>query len=132
MSAYASHVPHPLLNKKSISKNPKGSKESSSCSPGSLQISHRKQILCQPDLASSTRRMVTAWAQWIPKAATRWESYLVRSSTNSPLFCTAQEKLNFINKLVRSFHNLIMTLYLGKEIGRIHHGFEIWLGLSLQ
>lgn len=51
-----------------------------------------KSLLNKPDLASSTRRMVTAWAQWIPKAATRWESYPVWSSTILSLLCAAKNK----------------------------------------
>ena len=86
----------------------------------------------KPDLASSTKRVVTAWAQWIPKAATRWESYLEGVSIVASLLCTVQDRFCCVNKSGKIFYSLIMPLYLGKNSEEFHFGYEISLGLSLQ
>lgn len=51
------------------------------------------QMLNVPDLASRTSRMVTAWSQLIPNAATRWESYLLVCSWNLSFNLAVTEKI---------------------------------------
>lgn len=47
------------------------------------------QVLGKPDIVSSMRRIVTACAQLVPKAAIRWESHLEVSSKSWRLVPTA-------------------------------------------
>lgn len=54
--------------------------------------------------------MLTAWAQWIPRAATRWESNFKESSVVSALLCPAPGYKISLGKLKRAL-NVFAELY---------------------